>query len=207
MGKAPVPGGATVDRMSATSGFPANRAEDDARIIKGLRDRDDEIIRELIGRVRAAAIKAWNVSFEEAEDIAAVTVTRAWLNLDSYQGRGAAFSWVMGIARHVRLDRQELAAREVARDPDQLVEETQEEWEDDLLQRIDLEEALDELAEDEQRVVELRLREQLSVAETSRKMGRSEDGVKSLQKRAKQKLGARLAGWGYSRQGTGREQR
>jgi len=193
--------------MSGGSGFPSNRAEDDARIVKGLRDRDDEVIRELIARVRAAAMRRWGISLEEAEDIAGDAVKRAWVNLETYQGRAAAFSWIMKIARNIRVDRQKLRAREVATDWDEAVEDREEHWEDDLLRRMDLDDALSGLLEDERRVIEFRLWQGLSVAETCRVMGRSGDGVKSLQKRAIQKLGAKLAAWGYSRRTNGREQR
>ena len=184
------------DSMEYSSWSPPNQQEADVQTIAGLRARDDATVGRVLSEIRSLSIKWWRVPAEQADEIAAITIPRAWVQMDKFRGESSLRYWLMRIARNVYMDMLRLAKREV-QDPPALEAAALRgaHWEDDLLRQMDVSQALGKLEDDEQRVIALRHRDGLSVAETSRLMGRSEDGVKSLMKRAKQKLGRLLAGW------------
>ena len=181
----------------STRGSPRGEMkDDDARIITGLRQRDDAVLAELLGRVQRWVIRHWDgFSVDDAQDIAGIAVVRAWKGVRSYRSHASAMSWVLGIARNVCLDWLKVKGREARSElaSDEPVDA--EDWETQLLCEMALEEALAELSDDEQQVIALRYMQGLSIAETARQVGRSDDAVKSLAKRAMSKLGQRLAEW------------
>ncbi|HUY26984.1 MAG TPA: sigma-70 family RNA polymerase sigma factor [Candidatus Binataceae bacterium] len=126
----------------------------------------------------------------EAEDLTADVFRRALENLGSYESRGAPFAaWLYRIAANAIVDRAARAARDngyVAPDaePEPLPE--------DLEYRARLFRMVDDLADDQRRVIVMRFAEQRSIAEIASAMRRSEGAIKQLQLRALHKLRNRI---------------
>lgn len=121
----------------------------------------------------------------EAEDIAAQVFEVAYSRADSFDYRGLPIeAWLMGIARNLVRDHVKKRARRGT--PAQLDEMAAQAPDDtrtvDL--RRDLARAMEGLTDDQQTVLALRFLMDRPVAETAVLMGRSEDAVKNLQRRA-----------------------
>jgi RNA polymerase sigma-70 factor (ECF subfamily) len=134
---------------------------------------------------------------QDAQDLTEQTFLASLEGIRSYEGRGQFAAWLFGIARrkvmdyyrhahdHVPLDSLTETAHP-SRQPDQVVEE-----------RIDFEhlaQAIDTLAPDRAEVIRLRIFAELSVAEISESMGRSESAIRMLLSRAVHDLRHKMAG-------------
>jgi RNA polymerase sigma-70 factor (ECF subfamily) len=128
----------------------------------------------------------------EAEDLTAEVFHRALRSLPRFKWTGAPFAaWLFRIASNMIADRAQRVARErTVNDEDALETQPQP-------QQIDLEESersatlfrsVDQLAEDQRRVLIMRFAEEKSIREIANAMGRSEGAVKQLQFRALEKL-------------------
>ncbi len=138
-------------------------------------------------------------SRHEAEDLTAEVFHKALRSLPRFKWTGAPFAaWLFRIASNMIADRAKRAAREqsVALDEDlasPAVAELQSSVEE-VERRAHLFRLVDELAEDQRRVVVMRFADEKSVREIAQTLGRSEGAVKQLQFRALQNLRAKLAG-------------
>ncbi len=139
-----------------------------------------------------------------AEDLTSEVFRKALANIDRFKWTGAPFgAWLLRIASNLIADRAKRDARENLRD-DESLQRTE------LLssevpsesQQVQLEHAerrawvirmVDELPEDQRRVVRMRFAEEKSINEIASALGRSEGAVKQLQFRAFQNLRAKLA--------------
>ncbi len=168
-------------------------------------DRAATLADEALAR-RAAARDpaAWSVIFEQhytavfsfvryrlygaeaAEDIAAQAFETAYSIADRFDWQGVPIqAWLIGIARNLCRDHIKKIAR---RGTDSVLDETFSPPAPDEIADIDLRSdlasAMRDLTEDQQTVLHYRFILDRSVAETSAIMDRSEDAVKTLQRRA-----------------------
>ena len=143
---------------------------------------------------------------DEAEDLTAEVFRKALASLPRFKWRGAPFAaWLFRIASNKIADRSKRVAREVSLDESGATApgaSTQVGKRADTSQQKDLEDSerrallfrlVDELAEDQGRVLVMRFAEEKSIREIAEAIGRSEGAVKQLQFRALANLRARLA--------------
>lgn len=135
----------------------------------------------------------------EAEDLAAEVFRKALQSLPRFKWTGAPFAaWLFRIASNLIADRAKRAAREGSLTGN----EDGPEFRSPQPQQTDLEQSersaglfrlVDELVEDQRRVLLLRFAEEKSIRDIAQALGRSEGAVKQLQFRALQHLRAKLA--------------
>ena len=137
----------------------------------------------------------------EAEDLTAEVFRKALASLPRFKWRGAPFAaWLFRIASNMIADRSKRVAREVSLDEAGATERgsrAQISKGADTSQQKDLEDSerrallfrlVDELAEDQGRVLVMRFAEEKSIREIAEALGRSEGAVKQLQFRAFENL-------------------
>jgi RNA polymerase sigma-70 factor (ECF subfamily) len=124
-------------------------------------------------------------SVEEAEDIAGQVFEVAFSRAHRFDYRGVPIEgWLIGIARNLVRDFAKKAARRgVTAELDEGMAVTTSEAEH-VQVRADLAAAMLSLTDDQQTVLALRFLMDRSVEDTARSMARSEDAVKTLQRRA-----------------------
>ncbi|MGC1676224.1 MAG: sigma-70 family RNA polymerase sigma factor [Candidatus Binataceae bacterium] len=126
----------------------------------------------------------------EAEDLTADVFHRALENLGRFQWRGVPFAaWLYRIAANAIADRAAHAARARDYHPDDAEPEPPPE---ELEHRARLFKMVEELADDQRRVITMRFAEQKSIAEIAGALGRSEGAIKQLQFRALHNLRKRI---------------
>ena len=139
------------------------------------------------------------------EDLTSEVFRKALASLPRFKWTGAPFgAWLVRIASNLVADRAKQAAREVdlpldERGSSPAVEEGATKLQ---AQQLDYEAAerrayivrmVDELPEDQQRVIRMRFAEEKSIGEIAAALNRSEGAVKQLQFRALQNLRAKLS--------------
>jgi RNA polymerase sigma-70 factor, ECF subfamily len=132
----------------------------------------------------------------EAEDVTAEVFRKALENLPRFKWTGAPFaSWLLRIASNVIADRAKRAAREATIDSDEAAVSTK------ASPQMDLESAeragqlfrlVNELPDNQQRVITMRFAEEKSIREIARVLACSEGAVKQLQFRALENLRKRV---------------
>jgi RNA polymerase sigma-70 factor (ECF subfamily) len=138
---------------------------------------------------------------DEAEDLTAEVFRKALASLPRFKWRGAPFAaWLFRIASNMIADRSKRVAREVpldesgvtARDAGAQVSKgtasSQQKDLEDSERRALLFRLVDELADDQGRVLVMRFAEEKSIREIAGALGRSEGAVKQLQFRALENL-------------------
>jgi RNA polymerase sigma-70 factor (ECF subfamily) len=135
----------------------------------------------------------------EAEDIASQVFEVAFSKVHQFDFRGAPIqAWLLGIARNLVRDHLKKLGR---RGPSEVLVESSVAPVPDASPAVDLQAdlraAMRCLTEDQQEVIVLRFLLDRSVAETARLMGRSEDAVKQLQRRALAAMHHSLSDAGY----------
>ena len=138
---------------------------------------------------------------DEAEDLTGEVFRKALASLPRFKWRGAPFAaWLFRIASNMIADRSKRVAKEVPFDELGATERrgiTQVSTGADTSQQKDLEDSerrallfqlVDELAEDQGRVLVMRFAEEKSIREIAGALGRSEGAVKQLQFRALENL-------------------
>ena len=134
----------------------------------------------------------------EAEDLTAEVFHRALRSLPRFKWTGAPFAaWLFRIASNIIADRAQRAARErtVSGDEDALEAQLPQPQQADLEESersASLFRSVDQLADDQRRVLVMRFAEEKSIREIADAMGRSEGAVKQLQFRALENLRERL---------------
>ncbi|HYW69439.1 MAG TPA: sigma-70 family RNA polymerase sigma factor [Pyrinomonadaceae bacterium] len=137
------------------------------------------------------------------EDLTSEVFRRALANIERFKWTGAPFgAWLLRIAANLIADQAKREAKEASGESStieplpELAPAARE------LQQVQLEAAerrawvirlVDELPEDQRRVVKMRFGEEKSINEIAVELGRSEGAVKQLQFRAFQNLRAKLA--------------
>jgi|WetSurMetagenome_2_1015567.scaffolds.fasta_scaffold220293_2 RNA polymerase sigma-70 factor, ECF subfamily len=168
--------------------IPYKKSLEDIRLVQGLEQNDSTTIAALLSRIRTWITKWGGVSWTDAEELAGDTVVRAWQKISNYRGDAPFLSWLRSIARNVYVDYLRLRCREQL-DPhiDEKIEEITD-WETELLLKMELEDALNKLSADHHLVILLRFRDGLNTREIAKRLSRTEDGAKSLLKRALKEL-------------------
>jgi len=128
-----------------------------------------------------------------AEDLTAEVFHKALANIGSFEWRGAPFaSWLIRIAANAVADQSKRAAREVS------AMDSQEPSTIPNLEAIEhrarLFRLVNDLPDDQRRVIVERFVEQRSIREVAAQLGRSEGAVKQLQFRALQHLREQMEG-------------
>jgi len=131
------------------------------------------------------------------EDITSEVFQKALANLPRFKWTGAPFgAWLIRIASNLIADRAKQAAREAADPQSSFANGTT-----SGKMQFEVEEAerrayvirmVDELPEDQRRVVRMRFAEEKSISQIAGELDRSEGAVKQLQFRALQTLRAKL---------------
>jgi RNA polymerase sigma-70 factor (ECF subfamily) len=138
-------------------------------------------------RVYAYALRRAG-SRAEAEDITSEVFHRALANLRQYEWRGVSFAaWLFRIAANELADRWQRGTRESA-DPPADIEATN----PDVERRAMLLQLVEQLPEDQRRVIELRFGEGRSIVEAAEAMGKTDGAIKQLQRRALENLRTRM---------------
>src|SRR5688572_20110926 len=142
---------------------------------------------------------------DEAEDLTAEVFRKALENLPRFKWTGAPFgAWLLRISFNLIADRAKRAAREGDNSPrvskgtntprDASSAAQQQSVVEDAERSARLFRFVDDLADDQRRVVIMRFAEEKSIRNIAGELGRSEGAVKQLQFRALQNLRAKLAG-------------
>jgi len=136
------------------------------------------------------------------EDLTSEVFRKALTNIDRFKFTGAPFgAWLLRIASNLMADRAKRNAREEDNSDSSVTAEQMAGASAAESQQVQLEQAerrawviqmVDELPDDQRRVVRMRFAEEKSVNEIATALGRSEGAVKQLQFRAFQNLRARL---------------
>jgi len=142
---------------------------------------------------------------DEAEDLTAEVFRKALASLPRFKWRGAPFAaWLFRIASNMIADRSKRVAREVSLDEsgatargnsaliNKGADTSQQKDLEDSERRALLFRLVDELAEDQGRVLVMRFAEEKSIREIAEVLGRSKGAVKQLQFRALENLRMKL---------------
>jgi RNA polymerase sigma-70 factor (ECF subfamily) len=127
---------------------------------------------------------------EEAQDLTSDVFHQALANIGRFEWRGVPFAaWLFRIASNAIADRWQRDAKERALPPPDAPEEVGLE---EVEHRARLFRLVNDLPDDQRRVIMMRFAEQRSIRETAETLQRSEGAVKQLQFRGLQNLRARL---------------
>jgi len=125
-----------------------------------------------------------------AEDLTSDVFHKALSNLAGFDWRGIPFAaWLFRIAANVMADRWKSAGKEVAGDPPAPSTEINIE---EVEQRGRLFRAVEDLPDDQRRVIGMRFAEGKSIREIAQELAKTEGAVKQLQFRGLEKLRAQL---------------
>jgi RNA polymerase sigma-70 factor, ECF subfamily len=183
---------------------PDKTREDERRLIEAAqrdRARFADVYEEYFELVYAYIARRIRTR-DEAQDLTAEVFRKALEHLPRFRWTGAPFAaWLFRIGSNLIADRSKKAAREVNAAEPALMEDLkhgsksgaqQSEFEE-AERRARLFRLVDELGEDQRRVIVMRFAEDKSIRDIAGKLGRSEGAVKQLQFRALENLRVRLA--------------
>ena len=132
------------------------------------------------------------------EDLTSEVFRKALAHLPRFKWTGAPFAaWLLRIAANLIADRAKRVAREEHSDSEELADrgslaQAQQSDLEAAERRAHVIRLVDELPEDQRRVVRMRFAEEKSIAEIAAQLNRTEGAVKQLQFRAFQTLRAKL---------------
>jgi RNA polymerase sigma-70 factor (ECF subfamily) len=126
---------------------------------------------------------------ETAEDLTSEVFHKALTHLRSFEWRGVPFvGWLFRIASNAIVDQAKRSAKEISGLEDPAAIAVAEVDFTDAIDRARLFRLVEELPEDQRRVVVMRFAEEKSICEIAAEIGRSEGAVKQLQFRGLQNL-------------------
>ena len=133
---------------------------------------------------------------DAAQDLTSDVFHKALANIHSFEWRGVPFAgWLLRIAANMIVDRSKRGAKEVTGQEIFPIFPT---WARPKLEEADqcarLFRLVDQLPQDQRRVIGMRFAEEKSIREIAQALGRTEGAVKQLQFRALQNLRARMEG-------------
>ena len=133
---------------------------------------------------------------DAAQDLTSDVFHKALASIHTFEWRGVPFAgWLLRIAANMIVDRSKRAGKEVTGQelPDlpDLASEPKLEESDQCARLFGL---VDQLPQDQRRVIAMRFAEEKSIREIAQALGRTEGAVKQLQFRALQNLRARMEG-------------
>jgi RNA polymerase sigma-70 factor (ECF subfamily) len=141
---------------------------------------------------RVYAFIAWRVGDRDAaEDLTSEVFHKALANLRHFEWRGAPFaSWLLRIAANAIADKAQRGGKELTvADPPELAEDASVLADlEEVERRARLFRLVEQLPEDQRRVIAMRFAEEKSIREIAEKLGRTEGAVKQLQFRGLQTL-------------------
>ncbi len=141
---------------------------------------------------RVYAFIAWRVRDRDAaEDLTSEVFHKALANLRRFEWRGAPFaSWLLKIAANTIADKGQRAGKELAlADPPELAEDASILADlEEVERRARLFRLVEQLPEDQRRVITMRFPAEKSIREIAEALGRTEGAVKQLQFRGLQSL-------------------
>lgn len=147
---------------------------------------------------RVYAFIAWRIGDRDAaEDLTSEVFHKALANLRRFEWRGAPFaSWSLRIAANAIADRAQRGGKELAvDDPPEMAEDPTVLVELEVVERrARLFRLVEQLPEDQRRVIALRFAEGKSIRQIAETLGRTEGAVKQLQFRGLQGLRAKIKG-------------
>jgi RNA polymerase sigma-70 factor, ECF subfamily len=168
------------------------------RAQNGDREAFGEVYERLSPKVYSYLYYHLNGRTHAAEDLTEEVFVKVLEKLDRYQDRGLPFSaWVFRIAHNHLIDYVRAQPKQGITSIDDCIDlpEPQSERTLDLaLTHTELVGAMERLTEDQRRVVVLRFLQGMSIAETARSLGKTEDAVKKLQGRGLSMLKKGLSG-------------
>lgn len=136
------------------------------------------------------------------EDLTSEVFRKALANIDRFKWKGAPFgAWLLRIAANLIADRAKRETRDGVRVNESSAIPLDDQPSAPKSQQLQLEDAerrawvirmVDELPDDQRRVVRMRFAEEKSINEIASELGRSEGAIKQLQFRAFQNLRAKL---------------
>jgi RNA polymerase sigma-70 factor (ECF subfamily) len=132
---------------------------------------------------------------DSAEDLTSEVFHKALANLWRFEWRGVPFAaWLLRIAANAITDRAQRTGRELAvDDPPEISTEASTLVDmEEVERRARLFRLVDELPEDQRRVIAMRFAEEKSIREIAEALGRTEGAVKQLQFRGLQTLRMQL---------------
>ena len=142
------------------------------------------------------AFIAWRVGDRDAaEDLTSEVFHKALANLRRFEWRGAPFaSWLLRIASNAIADKAQRGGKELAvADPPELAEDASILADlEEVERRARLFRLVEQLPEDQRRVIAMRFAEEKSIREIAEKLGRTEGAVKQLQLRGLRNLRAQI---------------
>jgi RNA polymerase sigma-70 factor, ECF subfamily len=145
---------------------------------------------------RVYAFIAWRVSDRDAaEDLTSEVFHKALANLRRFEWRGAPFaSWLLKIAANAIADKAHRGGKELAvADPPEIAEDASALADlEEVQRRAQLFRLVEQLPEDQRRVIAMRFAEEISIREIAEVLGRTEGAVKQLQFRGLQTLRAKI---------------
>ena len=128
----------------------------------------------------------------ESQDLTAHVFQQALANIGKFKWRGAPFvTWLYRIAANAIADQARKKSREVA-ETELTANTTLDSDLEEIERRARLFRAVEELPEDQRRVILLRFGDEKSIREIAAELNRSEGAVKQLQFRGLENLRARL---------------
>lgn len=179
----------------------------------GREDADESLARRAVARDPVAWAELFELHYraiygfvryrlrgsDEAEDLASQVFEIAYSRADRFDYQGIPIQgWLLGIARNVLRDHlKKLARRGPSDELDELAMPSVPDESGSVDLHHDLTRAMRSLTADQQEVIAMRFLNDRSVAETAVLMGRSEDAVKNLQRRALAALRRALLDSGY----------
>jgi RNA polymerase sigma-70 factor (ECF subfamily) len=128
---------------------------------------------------------------DAAEDLTSEVFHKALANLRRFEWRGVPFAgWLLKIAGNAITDRAQRAGKELAvDDPPEMSAEARTLVDlEEVERRASLFRLVDQLPEDQRRVIAMRFAEEKSIREIAEALGRTEGAVKQLQFRGLQTL-------------------
>ena len=132
---------------------------------------------------------------DATEDLTSEVFHKALANLRQFEWRGVPFAaWLLKIAANAIADRAQRAGRELAMDDPSEVSDgaSSAGYLEEVEQRARLFRLVDQLPEDQRRVIAMRFSEEKSIREIAQALGRTEGAVKQLQFRGLQSLRAQI---------------
>lgn len=130
----------------------------------------------------------------ETQDLTAHVFHQALANLGKFKWKGAPFAaWLYRIAANAIADHAKRKLRESSEPPDAAAEGSSAVDLEEVERRAHLFGAVNELPEDQRRVIVMRFADEKNIREIADEMGRSEGAVKQLQFRGLENLRNRLS--------------
>jgi len=171
-----------------------SRAEANERLLVQAAQKDPSLFAELyeahFDAVYAFIARRVNAR-DVAEDLTSDVFHKALAALPRFDWRGVPFGvWLFRIAANVVTDQWKRSAKESSDDPPEVATDADF---DEAIHRGRLFRMVEQLPQDQRRVIQLRFSEGKSIREISRDLGRTEGAVKQLQFRGLQTLRVKVS--------------